>query len=87
LIAARIVMLLPVQGLLPDLKTPPLPIQPTMKALGSSFGITALPRWLPTLLVAFALVLGIALHFAHPPIAPAGSPASIQTKTQPAATR
>ncbi len=85
-IATRIVMLLPVQDWLPYLKAP-MPTRPTIKALGASLGVGTLPRWLPMLLVACALVLGVAFNLLHAPISLIGSAAVTQTKVQTEAPR
>ena len=65
--AARLVMLLPGPERGPDLATVSLPTKTAVRALGASLGVTALPRWLPMVLLACALALGIALNLVHSP--------------------
>jgi hypothetical protein len=81
-VAARLVMLLPAQEWLPDLKTTPLPNKMAVRAFGASLGATALPRWLPIVLLACALVLGVAFNLVHAPGGSTGSPEMTQAKVQ-----
>jgi hypothetical protein len=81
-VAARLVLLLPTQEWLPDLKTAPLPTETAVRALGASFGATALPRWLPMAVLACALVLGLAVNLLHMPGGSTVSPEMSQTNTR-----
>lgn len=81
-VAARLVMLLPAQEWLPDIKTASLPTKAAMRTFGASLGVTTLPRWLPMVLLACALLLGIAFNLLRPPGGGAGSPEITQTKVQ-----
>ncbi len=81
-VAARLVTLLPAQEWLPDLKTPSLPAKTAVRAFNASLGVTALPRWLPMVLLVCALLLGVAFNLVHPLGGSAGSPEMTQTKVQ-----
>jgi hypothetical protein len=78
-VAARLVLLLPAQEWLPDLKTAPLPTKTAVRAFGASLGVTALPRWLPMAVLACALVLGLAFNLLHMPGGSTVSPDITQT--------
>ncbi len=81
-LAARLVMLLPAPEWRPELKSGPLQRKTAARALGASLGATALPRWLPMLVLACALILGVALNVVHAPGRNSVSPAITQTGTQ-----
>ncbi len=81
-VAARLVLLLPAQEWLPDLKTAPLPTRTAVRAFGASLGVTALPRWLPMVVRACALVLGLAFNLVHTPSGNTLSPEITQTDSQ-----
>ncbi len=81
-VAARLVMLLPTPEWRPDLKTPALPAKTAVRAFGASLGVTALPRWPPMVLLACALLLGLAFNLVHPLGGTIGSPEITQAKVQ-----
>ena len=72
-VAARLVLLLPTQEWLPDTKSVPMPGRTTVQAFGNTLRMTTMPRWLPMVLLACALVIGVALNLAHPVIGGGGS--------------
>ncbi len=84
--ATRLVMLLPAPEWRPDLSTSALPAKTAARAFGASLGVTALPRWLPMVVLACALLLGIALNLVHPPADGTVSPEVTQTKVHAPAT-
>ncbi len=85
--AARLVMLLPASEWRAGLTAPSLTTKTAARAFGASLDATAtaLPRWLPMAVLAFALLLGAALHLVHPPTASNLSTELTQTKVKPPA--
>jgi hypothetical protein len=81
-VATRLVLLLPAQEWLPDLKTAPFPTKTAVRTFGASLGATALPRWLPMAVLACALVLGLAVNLLHMPGGGTVSPEMSQTNTR-----
>jgi len=79
-VAARLAMLLPTQEWLPDIKAAPMPGRSAVQAFGNTLRMTTLPRWLPLVLLACALAIGLALNLVHP--LGGGAPAQSLTQTK-----
>jgi hypothetical protein len=65
--AARLVMLLPAPEWRPGLTTASLPSKTPAWGFGTSIGATSSPQWLPIALLAYALIMFLALTLAHSP--------------------
>jgi hypothetical protein len=80
--AARVVMLLPAPKWRPEVAPPSLPTKAAARFPGESLGAAASPRWLPIALLAYLLIIFLALNLAHLPGNSTAPTELAQTKLQ-----
>jgi hypothetical protein len=76
------VMLLPAPKWRPEVATPSLPTKAAARFPGESLGAAASPRWLPIALLAYLLIIFLALNLAHLPGNSTAPTELAQTKLQ-----